>query len=202
MNRVSSQMRLIVGPSTRRWTVVKAALCLVLFGNPASVVAQSTESIEYFQTDAIGSVRMVTGPSGEILERRDFLPFGEELAPPPNGQPLGFAGAERDAETANSSWMASNYIGARIMQAAIGRFLSVDPGHADGTLTDPQSWNGYAYARNNPLLFVDPNGRQNCPVDDCPEGGTPMSEEERGVLGLILGRVRLDSLLAFMNTHR
>jgi predicted secreted Zn-dependent protease len=37
--------------------------------------------------------------------------------------------------------------------------MAVDPG--DGTaLEDPQSWNRYAYSRNNPLKYVDPNGEE------------------------------------------
>lgn len=36
--------------------------------------------------------------------------------------------------------------------------LPVDPGHVGGNVLDPQSWNAYAYARNNPLRFVDPTG--------------------------------------------
>jgi len=39
-----------------------------------------------------------------------------------------------------------------------GRFTSVDPGQASGSVTDPQGWNAYAYARNNPLRFWDPTG--------------------------------------------
>ena len=96
------------------------ALGLVFFGWPAAAAAQATETVEYFHTDPIGSVRMVTGPQGEVLERRDFLPFGEELAPPPNAQPLGFGGKERDTETGNGSWMALNYFGARHLHTASG----------------------------------------------------------------------------------
>lgn len=39
-----------------------------------------------------------------------------------------------------------------------GRFTSVDPQNAGADSSDPQSWNGYVYARNNPLLLVDPDG--------------------------------------------
>lgn len=39
-----------------------------------------------------------------------------------------------------------------------GRFTSVDPENADAELESPQSWNGYAYARNNPQRYTDPTG--------------------------------------------
>jgi len=42
------------------------------------------------------------------------------------------------------------------MRASVGRFTTVDP--VGGRLTDPQTLNRYAYARNNPLRFVDPTG--------------------------------------------
>ena len=44
----------------------------------------------------------------------------------------------------------------RVYDPKLGRFLSPDP--APGAATDPQSQNGYAYARNNPLSLVDPSG--------------------------------------------
>ena len=61
-------------------------------------------------------------------------------------------GKERDAETG------LDYFGARYMSAAQGRFTSPDAPFADQHPEDPQSWNLYAYARNNPLVFVDPTG--------------------------------------------
>ena len=46
---------------------------------------------------------------------------------------------------------------ARFYRPRHGRFAQVDPVYAG--LFDPQQWNRYAYARNNPLGFVDPDGR-------------------------------------------
>ncbi|MER7759226.1 polymorphic toxin-type HINT domain-containing protein [Streptomyces sp. NPDC097619] len=46
-------------------------------------------------------------------------------------------------------------LGARQYDPATGRFLSVDPLFMEG---DPQSWNGYAYANNNPINGSDPDG--------------------------------------------
>ncbi|UOE27516.1 RHS repeat-associated core domain-containing protein [Agromyces soli] len=46
-------------------------------------------------------------------------------------------------------------LGARYYDETLGRFLSVDP-LLD--LSDPQQWNGYAYANNNPTSMSDPSG--------------------------------------------
>ncbi len=71
-----------------------------------------------------------------------------------DGVRQGFTGKEFDGETG------LNYYGARYYSPTQGRFTSVDPENASADLEDPQSWNGYAYARNNPLKYVDPDGRK------------------------------------------
>jgi RHS repeat-associated protein len=64
-----------------------------------------------------------------------------------------FTHKERDNETG------LDYFLARYYSSTQGRFTSVDPGNAGANGNDPQSWNGYAYARNNPTLYSDPDGR-------------------------------------------
>ena len=55
---------------------------------------------------------------------------------------------------------ARSYFGARYYRADLGRFTTVDPVlDQQAALTDPQLWNRYAYVRNNPLRWVDPDGR-------------------------------------------
>jgi RHS repeat-associated protein len=72
----------------------------------------------------------------------------------PVGQPKRFTGKERDTETG------LDYFGARYYGANVGRFTAIDPVYTwQENLVDPQRWNRYAYARNNPLKYVDPDGR-------------------------------------------
>lgn len=55
--------------------------------------------------------------------------------------------------------MGLDYFEARYFSSAQGRFTSTDPMiSGPHKLNDPQNWNLYAYARNNPLRFTDPSG--------------------------------------------
>jgi len=131
---------------------ILAVLVLLL---PTPALAQTTQVVEYYHTDVLGSVRAVTNQQGQVIRRHDFLPFGEELQAtnPPPDKPL-FTGKERDAETG------LDYFGARYQRAGGGRFTSVAPLQTTAeNLVDPQRWNRYAYARDNPLRWVDPDGR-------------------------------------------
>ncbi|MBZ5500447.1 MAG: RHS repeat-associated core domain-containing protein [Acidobacteriia bacterium] len=71
-----------------------------------------------------------------------------------NGTGSRCSGKERDAESGLDYFLARYYSGAQ------GRFTSPDPENAGAIPADPQSWNAYAYSRNNPLAFTDPNGKR------------------------------------------
>jgi RHS repeat-associated protein len=64
-----------------------------------------------------------------------------------------FTSKERDIESG------LDYFGARYYSGAQGRFTSPDSPLADQSPEDPQSWNLYAYVRNNPLAHIDPTGQ-------------------------------------------
>src|SRR5207249_5391895 len=50
----------------------------------------------------------------------------------------------------------------------MGRWLTPDPDNAGAESSDPQTWNVYAYARNNPTTLTDPTGEryQVCQTDE------------------------------------
>lgn len=125
-------------------------------------VARGQTTVEYYHLDALGSVRVITDQTGAVIERHDYLPFGEEWSPTPTTDPRKFTGKERDAETGY------DYFGARYLSAKTARFTTVDPAFTIAeNLADPQRWNRYTYVRNNPLRFTDPDGRCMYPGADC-----------------------------------
>jgi RHS repeat-associated protein len=164
-----------VGTSARPARLSLLLLVAALEVLAAQPAAGQTEVVEYYGHDALGSIRIVFSASGVATARADFEPFGERVTIA--GMPAGplpaqqFTGQERDAVEHQ------DYFGARYYRPRHGRFSQVDPVYAG--LFDPQQWNRYAYARNNPLSFVDPDGRQvqtfrfsiSCPPDCIIVGG-------------------------------
>ena len=142
----------------------RTVVTLLLAGLLAApgVARAQTQVVEFYHLDAGGNVLAVTDSNGVLVESHDYLPFGEEcttancLSTPADSsiQALRFSSKERDAETQ------LDYFGARYYDADRGRFTTVDPVYTwQENLQDPQRWNRYAYGRNNPLRYKDPDGR-------------------------------------------
>jgi RHS repeat-associated protein len=108
-------------------------------------------NISYFHPDHLGSAMVITDDSGIATWTGDYRPFGEPVSSAGTPDRYRFTGHELDTATDLT------YAKARYYNARLGRFLSVDP--VGGSVGSPQSWNRYAYVRNNPLNFIDPDGR-------------------------------------------
>jgi RHS repeat-associated protein len=82
---------------------------------------------------------------------------------------------ERDIETG------LDYFLARYYSSTQGRFTSVDPANAGAEPSNPQSWNGYAYAFNNPVKYQDPDGLKVRVCDtsgNCTDDKTDLTDEQ------------------------
>lgn len=112
-------------------------------------------TVHYYFSDHLGSASVVTNADGtSIQDESDYYPFGGER-PVVNNDPnqYKFTGKERDTETG------LDYFEARYFGSAQGKFTSPDPRYFQATaVIDPQRFNLYSYARNNPLKWVDPSG--------------------------------------------
>jgi RHS repeat-associated protein len=97
---------------------------------------------------------MTQAPFYLLSHDREEVSLGRPLRSVSPGQSKRFTGKERDAETG------LDYFGARYYGSRIGRFTTVDPSlDQKAAFVNPQKWNRYAYGLNNPLRYVDPDGR-------------------------------------------
>ena len=119
-----------------------------------------TTSRRWLLNDPLGSATVLLTPDGLAEREVLYRPFGGIYAE---------TGGDPDATIFAGHRLERNsdlyYMQARWQDPETGTFVSVDPVVADGR--DPQSYNAYAYARNNPISYSDPTGMN---VDDWPDG--------------------------------
>lgn len=128
-----------------------------------------TASWAFFASDHLGTPRLRTGlkEQGQVLaptlESYRYRAFGQLFNEPTLTHRPGFEFAMMERDTIlpdgalTTSGVGHHYDHARFFADQFGRFLS--PDQASGAPEDPASWNRYTYARNNPLRYVDPDGR-------------------------------------------
>ena len=125
-----------------------------LIGEYSTVTPPNTPKVAYLTNDHLGSPRITTDALGQVISRRDFMPYGEEIFRANYGSdPVRqkFTGYERDPETS------LDFAQARMYSYRLGRFISEDSFPAD--IFTPQTWSRYQYCLNNPLHFIDSLGR-------------------------------------------
>ncbi|KDA53244.1 hypothetical protein EG19_06580 [Thermoanaerobaculum aquaticum] len=123
-----------------------------IFAGTTHIATADSSGLTHVHKDHLGSTRVITSASGSIVSQHRYWPFGEEMTATSSPERMRFAGHERDSQTS------LDYMHARYYAPFGGRFLSVDPGR-DFDPSHPQSWNLYAYVRNNPVSAVDPTGK-------------------------------------------
>ncbi len=110
----------------------------------------------FYFADHLGSTDVITSSTGGVQKLSVYYPYGGEIAVTGSGfaNNYKFTGKERDAESGLDNF------GARYDASGLGRFMTPDPLMASGHARNPQTWNRYAYALNNPVRFVDPDGME------------------------------------------
>ena len=122
------------------------------------VAHRSLEALTYFDhQDTLGTQRIRTNYGGYVASTYLSLPWGDGYSATVNNyggdqDNEHFAGLERDAESDTEHAQFRNYASAQ------GRWLAPDPYVGSYDLTNPQSFNRYAYVLNNPVAFSDPTG--------------------------------------------
>ena len=112
----------------------------------------------YHLGDHLTSSTAVLNPTGRLLNREEYTPYGETSFGTYSTKRYRFTGKERDEESR------LYYHGARYYLAWLARWASPDPaGPVDGL-------NLYTYARSRPTTLTDPNGRESGYWHDVAEG--------------------------------
>ena len=112
----------------------------------------------FFGSKRIGTYdRLGTAKYNANGQPQSFFPYGEDRGTVQPNDSLKFATYTRDSATgldyADQRYYANNF----------GRFMSPDPYKASAGLSDPGSWNRYAYVIGDPVNRYDPHGRDWCP---------------------------------------
>jgi RHS repeat-associated protein len=142
------------------------------------VVQPRSDTRYYFLKDHLGSVRVTVDVSGNVTSYDDFYPFGMTM----DGRSGNFGSGdarykyttkERDAESGY------DYFGARYYDARIGRWDQVEP-----LVEKYGSWSTYQYSLDNPIRFLDKDGRDTLAVV------LPKNRQETGTaLHIVNGRL-------------
>lgn len=136
------------------------------------------ESTYWYHSDHLGSAQLVTKRNGTVHERIEYTPYGELWVEANYNDvdklPFRFTGKEFDEETG------FYYYGARYLDPRLSRWISTDPALGEyipgapvneearkrngnlpgmGGVYNTINLNLYHYAGNNPLKYIDPDGR-------------------------------------------
>ncbi len=130
----------------------------------------------YYHSDHLGSSSLITDSVGNITQQLEYLPYGEVFLEKRNEDvgadyftPYKFNGKELDEETG------LYYYGARYMNPRLSIWYATDP--MQEKFPDISS---YGYCKNNPVIKVDPLGKE-C-VNSIDENGNKILESNIVVL--------------------
>jgi len=132
----------------------------ILHGDGTISLNGSSVEYHYHLKDHLGNVRLVITPNGNnqpvVLQTNDYYPFG--MASTKNfesgggaHQPNKYLYNNKEEQEMPGKWL--DY-GWRMYDPQLVRFHSVDP-HSENYL----SVSSYAYVGNNPIIRIDPDGR-------------------------------------------
>jgi RHS repeat-associated protein len=172
----------------------------VYLGNELLAIQQNNQ-VSWVHQDPVTKSQRITNSSGTVTSTIDLDPWGGETSRSSNQafQPHRYTTYERDGNNGDEAMM-------RRYTGKWHRFVQPDPYDASYDLTNPQSFNRYAYVQNDPVNFVDPTGlteeewqRFNCSTRSefgtgvldwafgwqgpCGGGGGSTGDEHRGGVG-------------------
>ena len=134
-------------------TLVKAAMPLPGGG---TAVYNNTGFSHLRHKDWLGSSRLATKWDHSVYAKESYAPFGETYNENATGD-RSFTGQDQDTTQGLYDFLFRRH------NPISGRWISPDPAGWDAVdPADPQSLDRYAYVRNSPMVYVDPDGTSAC----------------------------------------
>src|SRR6185437_14289439 len=131
----------------------------VLEGGAVIATVNTTGTATYPLADVLGTTRQTMTSGGSLSGVDRFYAYGDELAGTSIASEYKYTGQIRDPS-------GLDHFAMRTYASSLGRWLTPDPsGLAAVDPNNPQSWNRYAYALNNPASAFDPLGLDTCPPE-------------------------------------
>ncbi|MBP1616079.1 MAG: hypothetical protein H6Q13_3527, partial [Bacteroidetes bacterium] len=127
----------------------------------------------FYLTDHLGNNRVVANASGGIVQTNHYYPFGMPFAEgvTSSGQPYKYNGKELDMERGLNLYDYS----ARLMDPVLARFSTMDP-----KSEKCYNWSPYLYCKNNPIKYIDPDGKREWPINETYNGYSRRHENNFG----------------------
>ena len=125
-----------------------AVLTDYVYSGSGMIAKVASGTTQYFLSDRL-SARVALDTSGNVIGRQSHLPFGEDFGESGTQEKHHFTSYERDNESN------LDYAINRGYSAKVGRYNQPDPYGASGHAAAPQTWNRYAYVRNDPIGSTD-----------------------------------------------
>ena len=145
-----------------RKTLVSAIALLLIFALAGGAAAQTviiTPQVTYLHRNATGDVVARSNEDGSAaVYQADVRPFSDlRVVLDQVGAPGRFLGQNREKTSGPDGGLVR--LGARMYAPYAGRFLTPDPlSIMQFSLTNPQAFNRYSYALNNPYRYHDASG--------------------------------------------
>jgi len=118
-----------------------------------------SSNLTYARTDWLGSARLVTNGSQGLVNDSAYAPFGEQYSIDNIGFSSFYDFTGQQQWTVSGSSAALDDFPFRKYHPVQGRWITPAPaGMGAVDITNPQTWNRYAYVGNNPLSNIDPAG--------------------------------------------
>jgi RHS repeat-associated protein len=148
------------GQRTSVWNgTTKTVLRGQYYGGGQPVADDSGGQTHFQHQDWLRTERLRTTYNGSVESTFTSLPFGDAQTTDAGGDPNYFAALDDDAETGTDHAQFRQY------NSTQGHWMRPDPYYRSYDFSNPQTFNRYAYALNNPLSAVDPKGLE-CVWDD------------------------------------